>query len=98
MRPVQFFSDEYLDQCRRMKPADVLRFLDEFRRLYAPAQRIAFNVTGHPALSRLYAPARRTDGRLVSLEVPEDLPEAFKAGARLHDVRYQTRIRPGSNG
>ena len=36
MRPVQFFSDEYLDQCKRMKPADVLRFLDEFRRLYAP--------------------------------------------------------------
>ena len=63
MRPVQFFSDEYLDQCRRMKPADVLRFLDEFRRLYAPARRTAFNVTGHPALSRLYAPARQTGSR-----------------------------------
>ena len=73
MRPVQFFSDEYLDQCKRMKPADVLWFLDEFRRLYAPA--------------------RRTGSRLISLKVPEDLLEAFKAKARLHDVRYQTQIK-----
>lgn len=73
MRPVQFFSDEYLDQCKRMKPADILRFLDEFRRLCAPA--------------------RRTGSRLISLKVPEDLLEAFKARARVHDVRYQTRIK-----
>lgn len=35
MRPVQYFSDEYLQQCKRMKPAEILRFLDNFRRLYA---------------------------------------------------------------
>jgi len=39
MRPVQYFSKEYLEQCKRMKPADILRFLDDFRRLYSPAAR-----------------------------------------------------------
>ncbi len=73
MRPVQYFSKEYLEQCKRMKPADILRFLDEFRRLYAPA--------------------RGRGSRLISLKVPEDLLEAFKAKARLHDVRYQTQIK-----
>jgi len=73
MRPVQYFSDEYLEECKRMKPADILRFLDEFRRLHSPA--------------------RRTSSRLISLKVPEDLLEAFKAKARLQDVRYQTQIK-----
>ena len=73
MRPVQYFSKEYLEQCKGMKPADILRFLDEFRRLYSPAA--------------------RKGSRLISLKVPENLLEAFKAKARLHDVPYQTQIK-----
>ena len=73
MRPVQYFSDEYLEQCKQMKPEDVLRFLDEFRRLYSPVA--------------------RKGSRLISLKVPENLLEAFKAKARLHDVPYQTQIK-----
>ena len=73
MRAVQYFSKEYLEQCKGMKPADILRFLDEFRRLYSPA-------------------ARR-GSRLISLKVPENLLDAFKAKARLHDVPYQTQIK-----
>jgi len=33
MRPVQYFTDEYLQQCRKMKPEQVLRFLEDFREL-----------------------------------------------------------------
>lgn len=33
MRPVQYFSKEYLDRCRAMKPEQVLKFLDDFRGL-----------------------------------------------------------------
>ena len=33
-RPVQFFSDEYLERCRAMKPAEVLEFLEGFRLLH----------------------------------------------------------------
>lgn len=73
MRAVQYFSKEYLEQCKGMKPADILRFLDEFRRLHAPA-------------------ARR-GSKLISLKVPENLLDAFKAKASLHDVPYQTQIK-----
>ncbi len=34
-RPVQYFSKEYLEQCRKMTPFQVAVFLDEFRRLHA---------------------------------------------------------------
>ena len=36
MRPVQFFSNTYLEQCAQMKPREILRFLDEFRMLQSP--------------------------------------------------------------
>ena len=72
-RPVQYFSKEYLEQCKRMKPEDILRFLDAFRGLYSPA-------------------ARR-ESRSISMRVPENLLEAFKAKTNLHDVPYQTQIK-----
>ena len=33
-RPVQFFSEEYLERCRAMKPVEVLEFLESFRLLH----------------------------------------------------------------
>ena len=35
MRPVQKFSDEYLDRCREMSTEDIVHFLDDFRRMHA---------------------------------------------------------------
>ena len=34
MRPVQYFTPEYLEQCRAMSPAQILRFLEDFRLLH----------------------------------------------------------------
>ena len=42
-RPVQFFSDEYLDRCRSMRPEGILEFLETFRLLQErqrPASRL----------------------------------------------------------
>lgn len=33
MKPVQYFSDEYLEQCRKMTPDQIVVFLEEFRLL-----------------------------------------------------------------
>lgn len=41
MKPVQYFSPEYLEQCRKMSATDRLRFLEDFRKLQdrrAPAK------------------------------------------------------------
>lgn len=35
MRPVQYFTDEYLERCRSMRPESVIRFLEDFRTLHA---------------------------------------------------------------
>ena len=72
MKTVQYFSDEYLEQCRGMTPDQVLRFLDDFRRLHG----------SRPARSKL-----------ISIKVPEDLLNAFKARARMANIPYQTQIK-----
>ena len=36
MKPVQYFSDEYLEHCKKMTPDQIVRFLDDFRKLYSP--------------------------------------------------------------
>ena len=46
MRPVQYFSKEYLEHCRKMTPEQILTFLDDFRLLHAAA-------SAAPAKSRL---------------------------------------------
>lgn len=33
MKPVQLFSDEYLDQCRDATPEAILEFLESFRQI-----------------------------------------------------------------
>ncbi len=38
-RPVQYFTDEYLKQCRSMTPGQILQFLEDFRRLHQQAGR-----------------------------------------------------------
>lgn len=43
MRPVQFFTDEQLEQCRGMTTDQVIRFLEDFRTLHA----------GRPSRSKL---------------------------------------------
>jgi len=37
MKAVQYFSDDYLKECRKMKPEQILQFLEDFQKLHAPA-------------------------------------------------------------
>ncbi len=34
MKTVQVFSDEYLENCRNLSADDIVKFLDDFRRLH----------------------------------------------------------------
>ena len=36
-RPLQRFSEAYLERCRELTPEDVVRFLEDFRRLHGAA-------------------------------------------------------------
>lgn len=77
MRPVQYFTPEYLAQCRQMTPDQIIRFLEDFRRLNA-------------GRGEGFAPAK---SRLISLKVPGDLLDAFRTKARLAGRPYQTQIK-----
>lgn len=32
-RPIQYFTDEYLERCKNMTPEQILQFLEDFRQL-----------------------------------------------------------------
>ena len=72
MKAVQKISDEYLERCSEMSADEIVRFLDDFRRIHG----------NKPGKSRL-----------ISMKVPEELLTAFKAKAKLENVRYQTQIK-----
>ena len=73
MKPVQYFTDDYLEQCRKMKPEQVLQFLEDFREL-----------------QKLRKPVK---SKLISLKIPKDLLDSFKAKARHTGRPYQTLIK-----
>ena len=77
MRPVQYFTPEYLEQCREMTPDQIIRFVEDFRRLHGGAA----------------SGAARAKSRLISLKVPEDLLNAFRTKARLSGRPYQAQIK-----
>ena len=73
MKPVQYFSDEYLQHCQKMTPDQIIRFLDDFRQLHGSSI--------------------RSQSKLISIKVPENLLNTFKARAALIGVPYQTQIK-----
>jgi hypothetical protein len=73
MKTIQYFSDEYLEQCRGMTPDQIVRFLDDFRQLH-----------GTPG---------RSQSKLISIKIPENLLSAFKVRASLAGMPYQTQIK-----
>jgi predicted DNA binding CopG/RHH family protein len=38
-RPVQYFTDDYLEQCKSIKPEQIVEFLENFRSLHDPINR-----------------------------------------------------------
>ena len=60
-RPVQRFSDAYLERCRALSPQDIVRFLEDFRKLHgaanAPSRAISIRVP-EPLLEAFRARAR----------------------------------------
>lgn len=77
MKAVQHFTPDYLEQCRKMTPDQIIAFVEDFRRMHGGPPR-----TATPAKSRL-----------ISLKVPEDLLEAFRTKARLNGRPYQSQIK-----
>ncbi len=77
LRPVQYFSKEYLEHCKSISTEEILNFLESFRRLH-----------GEPDLTE-----KKVKSRLISIKIPEPLLEAFRAQSALVNIPYQTQIK-----
>ena len=73
MKAVQYFSDEYLQQCKAMTPEQIIGFLDDFRQLHGSAT--------------------SSKSKLISIKIPENLLNVFKAQAARAGTPYQTQIK-----
>jgi predicted DNA binding CopG/RHH family protein len=80
MKAIQMFTEEYLEQCQKMSPSEILEFLENFRLLHGGKTAQNGSSTSGPS-------------KLISIKIPKPLLEAFKAKARLSDIPYQTQIK-----
>ena len=78
MKTVQYFSDEYLRECSKMSPEEIVEFLEGFRELQG---------------SQHFSGKRRQKSKLISLKVAEDLLAAFREKADREEIAYQTQIK-----
>ncbi len=78
MKTVQYFTDEYLEQCRQFSTEQIIQFLEDFRLLHGAT---AVNATEEAA------------SKLISIKMPPALLSAFRSKATLHGVPYQTMIK-----
>lgn len=80
MKTIQYFSDDYLEHCKKMKPDEIVRFLEDFSRLHSENINTSGNSNGNKS-------------RLISLKIPEPMLTIFKTKARLEGKKYQTQIK-----
>ena len=76
-KALQYFSDDYLEQCKQMSPQQIADFIDEFRQLHGVN----------------YKQKSRGGSKLISMKVPQGLLEAFKTKAQLQGYAYQSKIK-----
>jgi len=77
MKTVQKFSKAYLESCSKFTTVEIVAFLEGFRELHA--------VKGNEN--------KKEKSKLISIKVPEDLLETFRAKATLENIPYQTQIK-----
>ncbi|MDH4468443.1 MAG: hypothetical protein QE271_10315 [Bacteriovoracaceae bacterium] len=83
-KALQLFSDEYLENCKKLTPKQILIFLDDFRRLHYETQ---LNL-------KLKSKSKsKSPSKLISIKVPVNLLAAFKAKSQLENTPYQTKMK-----
>ncbi len=98
-RTIQYFSDEYLDQCKSIKPEQIIKFLEEFQTLHLKSRPINKALSEPASVTSIESPARTPalqkseKSKLISIKIPEDLLSEFKSKAQLNGIAYQTQIK-----
>jgi predicted DNA binding CopG/RHH family protein len=77
MKPVQFFTDEYLKTSRKASPTQIAIFLDDYRSLHSGAK---LRVAPEPT-------------KLISIRLPIRILARLKALSKEKQIPYQTLMK-----
>jgi len=77
MKPVQFFSDEYLEVSRKSNPTQIATFLEDYRSLHSNAQ----------------LQMDRGPTKLISIRLPVKMISDLKSLSKVKQIPYQTLIK-----
>jgi predicted DNA binding CopG/RHH family protein len=77
MKPIQFFTDDYLEISRKSSPTQIATFLDDYRTLHAAAE---LRVDRGPT-------------KLISIRLPVKILSELKALSKVKQVPYQTLMK-----
>lgn len=77
MKPIQFFSDDYLRESRKASPTQIAKFLDDYRKLHGDAK---LQVDREPT-------------KLISIRLPIRSLLKLKTLAKKKQIPYQTLMK-----
>lgn len=77
MKPIQFFSDEYLEICRKSSPTQIATFLDDYRSLHSQAK----------------LKSSKGPSKLISIRLPVVTLAKLKKLAKEKQIPYQSLIK-----
>lgn len=72
-KPVQYLTREYVERTRNATPDQIIRFLEDGRKIYQAQE--------------------KQESILISMRVPSELLDAFKAKSEVEGQKYQTQIK-----
>ncbi|WP_423906187.1 hypothetical protein [Candidatus Spongiihabitans sp.] len=62
MKAIQFFSDDYLNQCKALSSTQIVRYLDDFRLINKPANKSQSKLISIKSESNLLEAFKTTTG------------------------------------
>lgn len=82
MDKIWVFTENYLKSCSKMKPLDVLNYLEDYKKT------LKFELEKYD-----FKENEKIKSILISIKIPEDLLAEFKATCIKKGLKYQTQIK-----
>lgn len=76
-RPVQYFNQEYIDQCKKMSPLEIVEKISEQQDFFW----------------KLHLGEEFEKSQLISIKIPRNLLKTFRDQCDQSGVKYQTQIK-----
>lgn len=78
MRPMQKFTEEYLQECKKFSSDEIVKYLEGFRALTS---------------AHAQATQKSDRSKLISVRIEERLLDTFRKKAGEEGIKYQTKLK-----